>query len=68
MLPLAIASQRLQVVAWKYAEVVESLGRVYLRQLTLSDPSDALESTCRVPLEQGLGVPVPKGPDHQLTL
>ena len=64
MLPPPITAKGLEVIARKRAQVVESLGRVQLCQLSLSDPSNVPEPTPRVPLEQRLGVSVPEGPDH----
>jgi hypothetical protein len=68
VLPPPITAKGLEVIARKHAQVVESLGRVQLRQLTLSDPSNVPEPTCRVPLEQCLCISVPEGPDHLLSI
>ena len=46
----------------------EALGGVQLRQLPLRDPGDGSKPPRRVPLKQGLGVSVPEGPDHLLTV
>jgi hypothetical protein len=49
VLPPPITAEGLEVVTRKRAQVVESLGRVQLRQLALSDPGNAPEPTRRVP-------------------
>jgi hypothetical protein len=41
VLPPPITAKGLEVIARKRAQVVESLGRVQLRQLALSDPEPA---------------------------
>jgi hypothetical protein len=68
VLPLPIAGKSLKVIARERAEVVEALGGVQLRQLQLRDPGDGSKPSRRVPLKQGLGVSVPEGPDHLLTV
>ena len=65
VLTLPIAGQGLEVIAWERAEVVESLGRVELRELALRNPGDRPEPAGRDPLKQGLGVSAPEGPDHE---
>jgi hypothetical protein len=66
VLPPPITAKGLEVIARKRAQVVESLGRVQLRQLALSDPGNVPEPPRRVTLEQRLGISVPEGPDHLL--
>ena len=68
VLPPPITAKGLEVIARKRAQVVESLGGVQLRQLALSDPSNVPEPTRRVPLKQRLGVSVPEGTDHLLSI
>jgi hypothetical protein len=68
VLPPPITAKGLEVIARKRAQVVESLGRVQLRQLALSDASNVPEPTRRVPLEQRLCISVPEGPDHLLSI
>jgi hypothetical protein len=68
VLSTPLAGKRLEVIARERAQVVEPSGCVQLRQLALRDPGDAPEPPRRVTLEQGLGVPVPEGPDHLLKI
>jgi hypothetical protein len=68
VLPPPVTAKGLEVIARKRAQVVESLCCMQLRQLALSDPGNVPEPTRRVPLEQRLGVSVPEGPDHSLSL
>lgn len=68
VLPLPIAGKSLKVIARERAEVVEALGGVQLRQLPLRNPGNGSEPPRRVSLKQGLGVSVPEGPDHLLTV
>jgi hypothetical protein len=63
-----VAGKGLEVITRERTQVVESLGRMQLRQLALSDPGNAPEATRRVTLEQCLGVSVPERPDHLLTV
>ena len=63
-----IAGKDLEVIARERTQVFESLGRMQLRQLALSDPGNALELTRRIPLKQCLGVSIPEGPDHLLNV
>jgi hypothetical protein len=64
VLPTPITAQRLEVVAGKRAEVVESLRRVQLHQLALSDPGNAPKPPCRMALKERFGVSIPERPDH----
>ena len=68
VLPPPIAGKSLKVIARKRAQVVESLGCVKLRELTLCDPGNAPKLARRVSLEQRLGISVPEGPDHLLSI
>jgi hypothetical protein len=68
VLPPPITAKGLEVIARKRAQVIESLGRVQLRELALCDPSNVPEPTRRVTLEQRLGISVPEGPDHLLRI
>ena len=56
VLPPPITTKGLEVIARKRAQVVESLGRVQLRQIALSDPSNVPEPTRRVPSSYPPGV------------
>jgi len=66
VLPTPIPTESFEMVARERAEVVESLRRVQLHELALSDAGNAPKPTRRTTLEQRLGVPVPEGPDHLL--
>jgi hypothetical protein len=68
VLPPPIAGKSLKVIAWKRAQVVESLRCVKLCELALCDPGDAPKPARRISLEQCLGVSVPEGPDHLLRI
>ena len=59
-----VSTQSFDAVARESAEVIESLGRVQLRQLALRHPGDPPKSACGMAEEQGLGVLAPEGPDH----
>ena len=68
VLALPIAVKSLKVIARERAEVIEALGGVQLRQLPLRNPGNGSEPPRRVSLKQCLGVSVPEGPDHLLTV
>jgi hypothetical protein len=68
VLPPSIAAKCLKVVSRERAQVVESLGCVKLRELTLRDPGNAPKPARWVSLQQRFGVSVPEGPDHLLSV
>ena len=64
MLTTPIPTQRLQVVAWKRPQILESVGCVQHHELALCHASNVPESTRRKTLEEGFRISIPEGPDH----
>jgi hypothetical protein len=62
--PSPISRERLQVIARERAQVVESLRRVQLQELSLSDAGNAPKPSRRIALEERFGFSVPEAPDH----
>jgi hypothetical protein len=64
VLPTPISAEGLEVIARERAQVVESLCRMQLHELALSDAGNAPKPTRRIAMEERLGVSIPVGPDH----
>jgi hypothetical protein len=66
VLSTPISAESLELIAGERAQVVESLCRMQLHELALSDAGNAPKPTRRIAIEERLGVSIPEGPDHLL--
>ncbi len=68
VLPLTIALQRLQVIAWRNPQIVEHSGAMEVEQLAPRRTFDGTEPWDRNVIEEFLGVLAPEGLDHSMRL
>jgi hypothetical protein len=64
VLPTPISTESLEVIARERAQIVESLRRMQLHELALSDAGNAPTPARRIAMEERLGVSIPERPDH----